>query len=73
MASWKTGFHQISYPVFLPSSSPSDMYGSVVGQSLKVDKTLLRLHLKIRHEITLQKQMYSLLGTLDLVFASSSF
>ena len=51
----------------------ADMYGSVVGQSLKVDKMLLRLHLKIRHEITLQKQMYSLLGSLDLLFASSNF
>lgn len=53
--------------------SSVDTYGSVVGQSLKVDKALLRIHLKIRHELTLQKQMYSLLGSLDLLFASSNF
>jgi len=50
-----------------------DMYASVIGQSMKIDKIFLKIKNKIKHEVTFQKNMYSLLGAMDMLFASSNF
>ena len=48
-----------------------DIYGSVIGQSAQIDPLLFSLRSKLRDEIKLQKDMFSILGTLDLLLAAS--
>jgi hypothetical protein len=49
-----------------------DVYTPVVGQSLVVDELLARLRLRLRQEVAFQHSLQSLLGTLDLLFASAT-
>lgn len=50
----------------------ADIYGSVLGQSPKVDDLLAKLQLKIASELQYQKQAFELMGSLDTIFAVSA-
>lgn len=49
----------------------SDIYSSVLGQSMKIDELVVKLHRKIVQELEFQKRMFELLGTLDMVLTSA--
>ena len=44
-----------------------DLYASVLGRAPLVDDLVMRIHLKIENEVKLQRQMFELAGTLELV------
>jgi U3 small nucleolar RNA-associated protein 15 len=49
-----------------------DLYSRVLGQSVAVDDMLRKFSKKIHEEITIQKQMFELIGTLDLLMTAST-
>lgn len=49
----------------------SDIYDNIVGQSTVLDELFYKLSKRIKTEITFQKQIYQLLGCLDMLIASS--
>ncbi len=49
----------------------SDIYSSVIGQSAIIDPLLTSLKAKLKEEVRLQKDMFQLLGALDLLMAAS--
>jgi U3 small nucleolar RNA-associated protein 15 len=56
----------------MPSSSPTEMYTPVLGQSPLIDALFLRLRKKVAAELRFQKELAKTRGALDLVFASSA-
>ena len=49
----------------------SDLYTPVIGQSAAVDDLLMRLRNRIRSEIEFQKDLYSLMGQLELLMSAA--
>eukprot|EP00039_Didymoeca_costata_P012009 m.171831 g.171831 ORF g.171831 m.171831 type:complete len:498 (+) comp15357_c0_seq7:304-1797(+) len=49
-----------------------DMYGSVFGQSPMVDDCFAKLKKRIKAEVELQQQLFSMMGTLDLLMANNT-
>eukprot|EP00743_Colponemidia_sp_Colp-15_P003436 GILK01003710.1.p1 GENE.GILK01003710.1~~GILK01003710.1.p1 ORF type:complete len:535 (+),score=87.61 GILK01003710.1:42-1607(+) len=49
-----------------------DLYAPVMGQSMVVDEMFVRLQSRIAGEVRLQKQMYGLLGVLDMLMSAAS-
>jgi hypothetical protein len=48
-----------------------DIYGAVIGQSTVIDPLLFRLRAQLKDEVRLQKDMFQLLGALDLLLAAA--
>jgi len=49
-----------------------DIYAEVLGQSPIVDELLLKIHNKIRVEVSSQKQMFQLLGALEMMMSAKA-
>jgi len=48
-----------------------DLYAPVIGQSPSIDEYFLKLHRKIQSEVKFQQRLQGLLGSMDLLLASS--
>ena len=48
----------------------SDTYAPLIGQSALLDDLLNRLHRALRQEVKLQRELTTLLGSLDLLLAT---
>eukprot|EP01135_Chromosphaera_perkinsii_P008669 Nk52_evm2s1444 gene=Nk52_evmTU2s1444 len=49
-----------------------DIYAPIIGQSVHIDEMFTKLQRKVDGELNFQKKMCELLGSLDLLFSSSS-
>ncbi|KAF9903291.1 snoRNA-binding rRNA-processing protein [Lobosporangium transversale] len=49
-----------------------DMYTAVLGQSPLIDELFMRLRAKVKMEIEFQKQLLSVLGSMEMLFAKST-
>ncbi|KAF9314073.1 snoRNA-binding rRNA-processing protein [Podila horticola] len=49
-----------------------DMYTSVLGQSPLIDELFLRLRTKVKQELAFQKQLLSVIGSMEMLFAKST-
>jgi U3 small nucleolar RNA-associated protein 15 len=49
----------------------SDFYSSVVGQSPLIDGLLVKLQQQVSQELRVQKQLFELLGSIDMLLATS--
>ena len=58
--------------IFLFSALVADLYASIVGQSVLIHQLLASLQSKLREETRLQKEMFRLLGSLDLIMAAAT-
>ncbi|KAF9102314.1 snoRNA-binding rRNA-processing protein [Mortierella sp. GBA35] len=49
-----------------------DMYTAVLGQSPLIDELFMRLRAKVKMEIAFQKQLLSVVGSMEMLFAKST-
>ncbi|KAF8975634.1 snoRNA-binding rRNA-processing protein [Entomortierella lignicola] len=49
-----------------------DMYTAVLGQSPLIDELFMRLRAKVKLEISFQKQLLSVVGSMEMLFAKST-
>ncbi|KAF9921035.1 snoRNA-binding rRNA-processing protein [Linnemannia zychae] len=49
-----------------------DMYAAVLGQSPLIDELFMRLRTKVKQEIAFQKQLLSVVGSMEMLFAKST-
>jgi hypothetical protein len=50
----------------------AELYGPIFGQSPMIDRLLLQLKRKIQAELRFQKELTRLIGSLDMIFASTA-
>jgi len=49
-----------------------DMYTTVLGQSPLIDELFMRLRTKVKQEIAFQRQLQSVIGSMEMLFAKST-
>lgn len=49
-----------------------NMYTAVLGQSPLIDELFMRLRAKVKQEIAFQKQLFSVIGSMEMLFAKST-
>jgi len=53
-------------------TTQADLYGNIVGQSVVLDELFFKLSTRIKTELAFQKQIYQLLGCLDMLISASA-